>query len=262
MKKIIVIISLFLTSIFADSFLGKAILAPTLKPHHETKNYSKNIDNPPTKLKDKHSKYRFKKDNHRYDKRYKYFDYDRYGYYNNDGYYYGYFDATGYFFNNIFFSYNSRYSYDDRVYRRGYFQTYYPHHRVYEYHRFNNWNRVHQYREPYEVIYGYYYDVPSYRHSHHNDYRNSYYDAPPPHYYNRPQTHHYYRDTARMSTTRGNKYRNENYSNYHHIDEYRRGNAGMHTRTSSSSSHQIKDRDYHYGDKPKHQSTARMQLSR
>lgn len=97
MKKIIVIISLFLTSIFADSFLGKAILAPTLKPHHETKNYSKNIDNPPTKLKDKHSKYRFKKDNHRYDKRYKYFDYDRYGYYNNDGYYYGYFDATGYF---------------------------------------------------------------------------------------------------------------------------------------------------------------------
>ncbi|HHD80250.1 MAG TPA: hypothetical protein ENK99_01380, partial [Campylobacterales bacterium] len=70
---------------------------------------------------------KFRKDDHRYDKRYRDFDYDRYGYYNNDGFYFGFFDRNGYFYNNIYFEYNSRYSYRDRYYRRGYFEPSYHH---------------------------------------------------------------------------------------------------------------------------------------
>ncbi len=74
MKKTIIISLFVVTALLSDNFLGTPILAPTLKPHHEIKSYSKNIDNPPPKVEDRHSKkYTFKKDNHRYDKRYKHF---------------------------------------------------------------------------------------------------------------------------------------------------------------------------------------------
>ena len=101
---------------------------------------------------------RFKKDDHRYDRRYRKFDYDRYGYYNNDGLYFGYFDHNGYFFNNIYFEYNSQYNYRDRLYRRGYFEPYSHHYRRYRYYSDNDWNRVHRYREPNEIVRGYYYE--------------------------------------------------------------------------------------------------------
>jgi hypothetical protein len=100
----------------------------------------------------------FKKDDHRYNKRYRDFDYDRYGYYNDDGLYFGYFDRRGYFFNNIYFEYNSRYTYRDRLYRRGGFAPHRHHYRRYRYYDYNDWNRVHHYREPNEVVYGYYYE--------------------------------------------------------------------------------------------------------
>ena len=44
----------------------------------------------------------FRSDDHRYDDRYRNFDYRQRGYYDNYGYYFGYFDRTGYFYNNIF----------------------------------------------------------------------------------------------------------------------------------------------------------------
>ena len=53
---------------------------------------------------EKASKPVFRKDDHRYDPRYRNFDYDRLGYSNNKGLYYGYFDHNGYFYNNIYFS--------------------------------------------------------------------------------------------------------------------------------------------------------------
>jgi hypothetical protein len=102
--------------------------------------------------------YKFRKDDHRYDKRYRDFDYDRYGYYNDDGFYFGYFDRRGYFFNNIYFEYNSRFSYPDRLYRRGPFAPCVHHYRRYRYHRDNDWNRVHRYREPNIIVYGNYYE--------------------------------------------------------------------------------------------------------
>ena len=100
----------------------------------------------------------FRKDDHRYDRRYRNFDYNRYGYYNDDGLYFGYFDRHGYFFNNIYFEYNSRYPYQDRLYRRGYFSPHSHHYRRYIYYSDNDWNRVHRYREPNEIVYGYYYE--------------------------------------------------------------------------------------------------------
>jgi hypothetical protein len=99
----------------------------------------------------------FRPDDHRYDRRYRYFNYDKYGYYNIDGLYYGYFDRKGYFFNNIYFKYNSKYKYIDRLHKRGYFSPYRHHYRRYIYHEDNDWNRVHQYREPNRIVYGYYY---------------------------------------------------------------------------------------------------------
>jgi hypothetical protein len=100
----------------------------------------------------------FKKDDHRYNKQYRDFDYERYGYYNNDGLYFGYFDKRGYFFNNIYFEYNSQYTYEDRLYHRGYFAPYRHHYRRYHYYSDNDWNRIHHYREPDEIVYGHYYE--------------------------------------------------------------------------------------------------------
>lgn len=53
----------------------------------------------------------FRSDDHRYDNRYRNFDYNRYGYADDFGYYYGYFDRTGYFYNNIYFLFDNRYTY-------------------------------------------------------------------------------------------------------------------------------------------------------
>ena len=100
----------------------------------------------------------FRSDDHRYDNRYKNFDYRRSSYYDNYGYFYGYFDRNGYFYNNIYFSYDNRYTYYDRLHHRGYFKPNKAHYRTYQYHKHNNWNRTRQYREPNRAIYGPYYD--------------------------------------------------------------------------------------------------------
>ncbi|WP_044415200.1 hypothetical protein [Halarcobacter anaerophilus] len=100
----------------------------------------------------------FRSDDHRYDRRYKNFNYRKYGYFDNYGYYFGYFDRTGYFFNNIFFLYNSRYTYYDRLHRRGYFRPDHIHFRKYKYTKGNDWNKIHKYRKENEKIYGHYYN--------------------------------------------------------------------------------------------------------
>ena len=100
----------------------------------------------------------FRSDDHRYDNRYKNFDYNRNGYRDDFGYFYGYFDKVGYFYNNIFFTYDSRYTYYDRLHHRGYFKHNHPHYREYRYHKNNDWNRTRKYREVNKPIYGAYYD--------------------------------------------------------------------------------------------------------
>jgi hypothetical protein len=100
----------------------------------------------------------FRSDDHRYDDRYRNFNYDSDGYRDDFGYFYGYFDRVGYFYNNIFFTYNNEYTYYDRLHRRGYFMHNHPHYREYRYHQNNDWNRVHNYREVNKPIYGRYYD--------------------------------------------------------------------------------------------------------
>ena len=100
----------------------------------------------------------FISDDHRYDNRYKNFDYNRNGYRDDFGYFYGYFDKVGYFYNNIFFTYDSRYTYYDRLHHRGYFKHNHPHYREYRYHKNNDWNRTRNYREVNKPIYGAYYD--------------------------------------------------------------------------------------------------------
>ena len=100
----------------------------------------------------------FRSDDHRYDNRYKNFDYHRNGYYDDFGYFYGYFDRYGYFYNNIYFVYDNRYTYYYRLHHRGYFKPNRGHYRTYRYHDHNDWNRKHQFREVNKPIYGAYYD--------------------------------------------------------------------------------------------------------
>lgn len=100
----------------------------------------------------------FKSDDHRYDNRYRSFDYNRSGYYDDFGYFFGYFDKMGYFYNNIFFTYDNRYTYYDRLHHRGYFKPNKVHYRTYEYHKHNDWNRSHNYKEHKKPIYGPYYE--------------------------------------------------------------------------------------------------------
>ena len=150
MKKLILIVFLtFSTTLLANSNLGVRIQT--------------NIGNTSVGV-------NFRSDDHRYDKRYKNFNYKRYGYYDNYGYYFGYFDKRGYFFNNIFFLYNSKYTYYDRLHRRGYFRPSHAHYRKYEYTRGNNWNKNHRYRNKGEVIYGHYYE----KHVHHDKRKANY----------------------------------------------------------------------------------------
>ena len=100
----------------------------------------------------------FRSDHHRYDKRYRNFDYKRRAYSDNYGYYYGYFDRLGYFYNNIFFEFNNKYRYIDRVKRRAYFSHEHAHFRPYVYQKHNNWNKKHKFRKRNQKIYGHYYD--------------------------------------------------------------------------------------------------------
>ena len=124
----------------------------------------------------------FRSDDHRYDDRYRNFDYRRYGYYDNYGYYFGYFDRTGYFYNNIFFLYDGRYTYHDRLFLRGYFKPSHPHYREYRFHKNNDWNRSRNYRNDREPVYGPYYQRnynPNYKQK---DNHKKYYDKKPSKY--------------------------------------------------------------------------------
>ena len=112
----------------------------------------------------------FKSDDHRYDNRYRNFDYNRNSYADDFGYYYGYFDRTGYFYNNIFFLFDNGYTYYDRLHRRGHFDSHHPHYRKYKFDKKNDWNRSRNYRNDGEVIYGHYYDRPNNQKP--NNYRN------------------------------------------------------------------------------------------
>lgn len=100
----------------------------------------------------------FRSDDHRYDDRYRNFDYDRNGYPDDFGYYYGYFDRTGYFYNNIYFLFDNRYTYYDRLHHRGNFDSHHPHYREYRYHKNNDWNRTRNYRNDREPVFGHYYE--------------------------------------------------------------------------------------------------------
>jgi hypothetical protein len=112
----------------------------------------------------------FRSDDHRYDNRYRDFDYNRNGYADDFGYYYGYFDRTGYFYNNIFFLFDNGYTYYDRLHRRGHFDSHHPHYRKYKFDKRNDWNRSRNYRNDGEIIYGHYYDRPNNQKP--NNYRN------------------------------------------------------------------------------------------
>jgi len=224
MRNIILISTLLGSALLADNSLGQKIsLTPAQEiiingSHAQVASQSDNNSNTQTHLTTRVSpsniKKSFRKDHHRYDKRYTDFDYENQGYYNDDGYYYGYYDNRGYFYNNIYFTYNNFYTYEDRCYRRGNFRRGYNHRRHYVHHRRNDWNRVHCYREPNVMVRGHYYDRSYYpRTRYYNDpYRSNYNDS----YYN------HYRRPARMSVTRingrtherNNNYNSRNYSNH------------------------------------------------
>jgi hypothetical protein len=57
----------------------------------------------------------------------------------------------------MYFQYNDRYRYEDRKNRCGAFDRNKRHIRLYQYHRDNNWNREHHYREPMQYVGDYYY---------------------------------------------------------------------------------------------------------
>jgi len=212
MKKALLLGSLLCsTLLLAKNNLGYPISAGITNSYQQnvpqSKNYSKTVDSSSTTVVNTHQT--FRKDDHRYDKRYQNFDYDRDGYYNDDGYYYGYFDSTGYFFDNIFFTYSNRYTYNDRRYHRGYFLPRHHHHRAYRHHRINNWNRIHCYREPNHIVYGHYYDrryYPRHRPAYHSHYRDNARMILP----NRSSNHHYTNRNSNRQNYNRNQYNNNN----------------------------------------------------
>ncbi|HIP51615.1 MAG TPA: hypothetical protein EYG94_05945 [Campylobacterales bacterium] len=248
MKKILVVSSLLFSSLLADNSLGQKIsIAPAtetivqtqaplrtrVNPNQQTRTQEHVQQNRPTQLQTrvapKNIKKSFKKDHHRYDKRYSNFDYDRNSYYNNDGYYYGYYDTTGYFYNNIFFDYDNTYTYNDRYYRRGHFRPGYNHRRHYVHHTFNDWNRVHCYREPNVIVSGHYYNRSHYPQRYNNHYRS-------------PSRMNVTRMNGRTSQNTSRNYNNRsNYSNRNNSyrsnmsSQPRRSTTRMTTRGSSSS---------------------------
>ena len=213
MQKIFLISGLLLSSLVADSALGTPITAQSIEKPIVQKPLRTRINpNQQTKVLSNNQR-SFKKDHHRYDKRYENFDYERNTYYDDEGYEYGYYDTTGYFYNNIFFTYGNGYTYRDRYHRRGYFRHNHPHRRHYIHHRINDWNRVHCYREPNVIVYGNYYDRSYYPRNHrysnsyyHNDYRSNYHGQ---------REHTPYRRPARMSVTRMNGHTNSRTNSNH-----------------------------------------------
>jgi len=207
LKSILITAIVATTLLIADnSYLGELISKGTISQQVKNQKLKK------TK--------KFKKDDHRYDKRYRDFDYDRYGYYNDDGFYFGYFDRSGYFFNNIYFEYDSRYTYRDRYYRRGYFEPSYHHYRRCNYD--NDWNRGHRYREPTNIIvYGNYYE-----------------NRPEPYSYigERHLYSHRYREDRRDSYRRDYSYRNSHYRDKGRVINHRfshRNSSYNHNRKSN-----------------------------
>jgi len=260
-----VLLSILLSSaLLADTSLGEKIsVAPAqeriVNESLSTTNSSQ-IDNNQTqshlttRVSPSNIKKAFREDHHRYDKRYANFDYENQGYYNDDGYYYGYYDNHGYFYNNIYFTYNNLYTYDDRCHRRGHFDHGYHHRRYYRYHRMNDWNRVHCYREPNVIVVGNYYDRSYYpRTRYYNDpYRSNYYGSPYTHY-PRP---------ARMNVTRMNGRNNTNH-NYHSYRNsyYNHGNARMNVTRMQNNSRSYSHNSSHRSSMQR-RSTTRMSSSR
>ena len=240
MKKILILTPFLLSLLFADTHLGKPISVSSAEETivERDSRAERDVQHLNTRVSPDKIKAHFKKDHHRYDKRYSNFNYEDDAYYNDDGYYYGYYDTTGYFFNNIFFSYSRTYTYNDRCYRRGHFRESYPHHRRYIHHNFNNWNQIHCYAEPNHIVYGHYYDNHYY---HENRHHSNYYES----------NHHYRTPPARMSVTRMNTPRtnvrvvdNRHYNNHYnshrnHIENRHqpRSVTRMTTRNSHSNNH-------------------------
>lgn len=267
MKRIVLVSSLLTTLLLADTNLGQKISVGTAE---EQITYTENnpiasapkVQNSPqleTRVSPKNVKRSFKKDHHRYHKRYSNFNYDRDGYYNDEGFYFGYYDTTGYFYNNIFFAYDGSYTYRDRRYRRGFFRRGHFHRRPYVHHTFNDWNRMRGYREPNVIVHGHYYDRRYYpRHSQPNVVHNHYYNTPPsrynnPHHnhvrrdYHRPHSGHSRMHVTRMQENRANSRTHDRSHNHHFRDNHRssryhehrprNNHSRMHTHRGSSHGH-------------------------
>ena len=241
-EHILLILTLFTSTLFSD-----AVIISDEKPTFERKHtFNKTIKKEIT------TKQKFKRDDHRYDKRYHNFNYDQNGYYNDEGLYYGYYDQTGYFFNNIFFQYNAQYSYQDRVYQRGYFQPHHRHLRVYRYHNNNDWNRIHCYREPNVVVREYYDNSPTY---YHDSYQTHYYERDhgrvshgrfsnhdnPRGYHQAPNRRNSFRQENRYNhprrTHRRENHRRESYRNHEHRRDHGTITRGRFSDKSSSKHH-------------------------
>jgi len=244
-----VLLSILLSSaLLADTSLGEKISIGTAQESiiNEATPPKKSSSNTQTHLTTQVSpsniKKAFREDHHRYDKRYAHFDYENQGYYNDDGYYYGYYDNRGYFYNNIYFTYNNLYTYDDRCHRRGHFSYGYHHRRHYRYHRRNDWNQVHCYREPNVMVRGHYYD-------------RSYY--PRTRYYNDP-----YRRPARMNVTRmeGHNNTHRNY-NSHRNSYYNDGNRRVNVTRMQNNSRSYTNLNSHRSSMQR-RSVTRMSTSR
>jgi hypothetical protein len=152
----------------------------------------------------------FKSDDHRYDNRYRNFDYNRNSYADDFGYYYGYFDRTGYFYNNIFFLFDNGYTYYDRLHRRGHFDSHHPHYRKYKFDKKNDWNRSRNYRNDGEVIYGHYYDRPNNQKP--NNFKNEH-NQKPDNYRNAPKQNNNYNEHNKKANYQNNDRRPDNRQN-------------------------------------------------
>jgi hypothetical protein len=237
------------TVLVADTTLGTQI-SEGIKSHKVKKH---------KKITKKRNYKKFKKDHHRYDKRYRNFDYDERGYYNNDGFYFGFYDRRGYFFNNIYFEYNSRYRYRDRVYVRGEFAPNHHHYRTYRYHRDNDWNRVHCYREPDVIVRGHYYEEryypadrgyyrdnrrSNYREYQRDEYRRDNHYRDNSYYYRDSYNRDYQRDDARV---RNHRFSDED-SSHRRSSTHRRNNASI--------------RNHRFSDKKESKSSGRLQITK
>lgn len=150
----------------------------------------------------------FRSDDHRYDNRYRDFDYNRNGYADDFGYYYGYFDRTGYFYNNIFFLFDNGYTYYDRLHRRGHFDSHHPHYRKYKFDKRNDWNRSKNYRNDGEIIYGHYYDRPN--------------NQKPNNYRNAPKQNNNYNEHNKKANYQNNDRKPDNRNNYYDDNKHQR----------------------------------------